>query len=158
MAEKQTESMICENRRARFNYEWLEFYEGGLVLTGTEVKSIRAGQVQINEAYASFSRNELWLIGAHIAHYKPAGLSALNGQHEEKRTRKILLKAAELKKIKKSLEQQGLTLVPLRLFWARGKVKVALTVARGKNVVDKRATIKKREGDRELRRIMKGRR
>ena len=156
MAEKQTNSVICENRRARYNYELLDFYDGGLVLTGSEVKSLRQGHAQINEGYAAFSRGELWLIGAHIAPYKYAGTSEFTGQHEERRTRKILLHAEELKKIKKATEQQGLTLVPLRLFWQKGLCKVALAVAKGKNTVDKRETIKKREGERELRRIFKG--
>lgn len=148
--------LICDNRRARFNYELMDFYDGGLVLTGSEVKSLRSGHAQINEAYASFSRGELWLIGAHIAHYRNAGTSEFNGQHEERRSRKILLHDSELKKIRKELEQKGLTLVPLRLFWQRGRCKVALAVARGKNTVDKRDTIKKRDEERSLRRIFKG--
>jgi SsrA-binding protein len=151
--EKRGESLICENRKARFHYELLEFYEGGLMLTGPEVKSLREGGGHINEAYASFSRGELWLIGAHIAPYGNAGYAV----QEERRTRKILLHASELKKIKIGLEREGLTLVPLRLFWSRGKAKVALAVAKGKKTVDKRETIKKRDMERETRRVFKGR-
>lgn len=144
--------MIAENRRARFQYELLEFYQAGLVLTGTEVKSLRLGNAHVNEAYASISRNEVWLIGSHIAAYKNAGYTP----HEERRTRKLLLNEAEILKIRKGLEQKGLTLVPLRLYWLKGRVKVDVALAKGKNTVDKRETIKRREQDRDLRRVMKG--
>jgi SsrA-binding protein len=153
MAKEHNDSVICENRRARYNYELLDFYEGGLVLTGPEVKSLRGGGGQINEAYASFSRGELWLIGCHIAPYGNAG----QAEQEERRTRKILLHEAELKRIQHGLERDGLTLVPLRLFWQKGRAKVALAVAKGKKTVDKRETIKKRDMERETRRIFKGR-
>jgi SsrA-binding protein len=153
MAKERDDSLICENRRARFNYELLEFYEGGLVLTGPEVKSLRGGGGHINEAYASFSRGELWLIGSHIAPYNNAGYAV----QEERRSRKILLNKTELKRIKENLEREGLTLVPLRLFWSRGNAKVALAVAKGKKTVDKRETIKKRDMEREARRVFKGR-
>lgn len=154
MAEKRNDSVICENRRARFNYELLDFYEGGLVLTGPEVKSLRAGGAHINEAYAMFSRGEMWLVGSHVAPYANAGYA----EQEERRTRKILLHASEIKKIRMALERDGLTLMPLRLFWQKGRVKVALAVAKGKNTIDKRETIKKRDAERETRRIFKGRR
>lgn len=154
MAKQQNDSVICENRRARFNYELLDFYEGGLVLSGPEVKSLRNGGGQINEAYASISRGEVWLIGSHIAPYGNAGYAV----QEDRRTRKILLHAAEVEKIAKAIEREGLTLVPLRLFWQKGRAKVALAVGKGKNAVDKRETIKKRDAERETRRIFKGRR
>lgn len=154
MAEKRNDNVISENRRARFNYELLDFYEGGLVLTGPEIKSLRNGGGQINEAYANFSRGELWLIGSHIAPYGNAGYAV----QEERRSRKILLHAAELEKIQYGIQRDGLTLVPLRLFWQKGRAKVALAVAKGKNTVDKRETIKKRDAERETRRIFKGRR
>ncbi len=154
MAKKQNDSVICENRRARFNYELLEFYEGGLVLTGPEVKSLRNGGGHMNEAYANFSRGELWLMGSHIAPYDHGGYAV----QEERRTRKILLNKSELEKIKKALEREGLALVPLRMFWAKGRAKVALAVGKGKKTVDKRETIKKRDAERETQRIFKGRR
>lgn len=154
MAKERKDNVICENRRARFNYELLEFYEGGLVLTGPEVKSLRAGGGHINEAYATFSRGELWLIGSHIAPYGNAGYAV----QEERRTRKILLNAVELGRIQDDLERKGLTLIPLRMFWQNGRAKVALAVAKGKNTIDKRETIKKRDAERETRRIFKGRR
>jgi SsrA-binding protein len=150
---KAHDNVITENRRARFHYEFLEFYEGGLVLTGTEVKSLRNGGGSLNEAYANFSRGELWLIGCHIAPYAQAGHEG----HEERRSRKILLHEAELNRIRIALEREGCTLVPLRLFWQHGRAKVALTVAKGKNTVDKRETIKRRDLERETQRIFKGR-
>ncbi len=153
MAKQQNDNVICENRRARFNYELLDFYEGGLVLSGPEVKSLREGGGQINEAYASFSRGELWLVGSHIAPYGNAGYAV----QEDRRTRKILLNKKELEKIRYGIERDGLTLIPLRLFWQKGRAKVALAVAKGKNTVDKRETIKKRDMERETRRIFKGR-
>lgn len=152
MTDKPAPRVIAENRRARFNYELLEFYQAGLVLTGSEVKSLRQGHGHINEAYAAVSRGEVWLIGSHIGAYKNAGYS----QHEERRTRKLLLHEAEIGKIKKALEQKGLTLVPVKLYWHKGMAKVDLALGKGKNTVDKRETIKRREEDRSLRRIMKG--
>ena len=148
-------SAICENRRARYNYAWDDVYEGGLVLTGPEVKSLREGGGQLNEAYASFSKGELWLIGAHISPYKHATVQGA-AAYEERRSRKVLLHASEIKKLKIAREQQGMTLVPLRLYWKNGVVKVALALAKGKNTVDKRETIKRREAERETRRIFKG--
>ncbi|PIZ29489.1 MAG: SsrA-binding protein [Alphaproteobacteria bacterium CG_4_10_14_0_8_um_filter_53_9] len=154
MNKKRSPNVICESRKARFNYELLDFYEGGLVLEGSEVKSIRAGQVQINEAYASFSKGELWLIGAHIAKYDHAATGT--GHDDERRSRKILLHESELKRLREGGHQGGLTVVPLKLKWVRGKVKVELALARGKKTFDKRATIKEREQKRSLQRIFKG--
>jgi SsrA-binding protein len=148
-------NLICENRRARFNYAWEDVYEGGLVLSGPEVKSIRAGGGQLNEAYASFSKGELWLIGAHIAPYKHATIQGA-ASFDERRSRKVLLHASEIKKLKAAREQQGMTLVPLKLYWKNGVVKVLLALAKGKNTVDKRETIKRREEERATRRIFKG--
>jgi SsrA-binding protein len=159
MAKKRGDNVITENRRARFNYELLEFYEGGLVLTGAEIKSIRDGGATVNEAYASFSRGELWLIGAHIAPYKHAGQPVGGGfgeGYDERRSRKILLHKSELKKLRAAREQQGLTIVPTMLVWKKGFAKVVLAIGKGKKTVDKRETIKKRESEREVARIFKG--
>ncbi len=146
---------LCENRKARYNYTLLEFYEAGLVLHGAEVKSLRAGGGHLNEAYAGFSKGELWLIGAHIAPYKHATLQGNTG-YDERRSRKILLNASELKKLKQARERDGLTLVPLKLYWKRGLVKLTLALAQGKKTIDKRETIKRREADRATRRLFKG--
>jgi SsrA-binding protein len=151
--EKHT-GVICENRRARFNYALEEFFEGGLVLEGSEVKSLRLGHAQLNEAYASFSRGELWLVGAHIPLYSHAAEST--GHTDERRSRKILMHAKELKKLQNAVQAQGYTLVPLRLKWKHRVVKVDLALAKGKNVVDKRETIKRREQERDLLRLKKG--
>jgi SsrA-binding protein len=144
---------IAENRRARFNYVLEEFFEGGLVLLGSEVKSLRLGYGQINEAYAQFSRGELWLVGAHIALYKDAGYA---GHTDERRSRKILMHAKQLDKLQNAVQAQGYTLVPVRLKWKHRVVKVDVALAKGKNLVDKRETIKRRENDRELLRLKKG--
>jgi SsrA-binding protein len=157
MTKDRDAAVICENRRARFNYEFLDFYDGGLVLEGPEVKSIRAGGAQLNEAYASFSRGEMWLIGAHIAPYANAAATVYGQAYDPRRSRKILLHESEIKKIRQALETQGLTLVPLRLFWQRGRVKIALAVAKGKKTVDKRETIKRRDEARSIARAFKGR-
>ena len=151
MAKKASPNTICDNRRARFNYELLEFYEGGLVLTGGEVKSLRAGAAHISEAYASFVGDELFLIGAHIAQYKNTGYT----QHDERRSRKILLHKKQLKKLKEAREQKSLTIVPLRIFWKKGLAKVDIALARGKKTHDKRETIKQRDWDRQKHRILK---
>jgi SsrA-binding protein len=153
MAAEKHAGTICENRRARFNYALEEFFEGGLVLLGSEVKSLRAGHAQLNEAYASFSRGELWLVGAHIPLY---GAASLDSHTDERRSRKILMHAKELKKLQNAVQAQGYTLVPLRLKWKHRVVKVDLALAKGKNVVDKRETIKRREQDRDLLRLKKG--
>ncbi|NBX85722.1 MAG: SsrA-binding protein SmpB [Proteobacteria bacterium] len=153
MAKPRADGIIAENRKARFNYQFIDFYEGGLVLTGPEVKSLRQGGGHINEAYASFSRGELWLIGSHIAPYANAGYAV----QEERRSRKILLNKAELEKIQKGIERSGETLVPLRLFWSKNKIKVALALAKGKKLHDKRASIKERDMERQARRTLKGR-
>jgi SsrA-binding protein len=145
-------STICANRRARYDYELLDILEGGLVLTGSEVKSLREGNAHITEAYANFLGDELFLLGAHIAQYKNAGLN----NHEEQRTRKILMHRQELKKLRQAKEEKGLTLVPLKLYWKNGKVKIAMALARGKKNIDKRQTIKSREWDRQKHRLLKG--
>ena len=152
MAKKVAANVICQSRKARFNYALEEFYEGGLVLMGSEVKSLRAGRAQINEAYAAFSRGELWLIGAHIAKYDDA---AMNGHDDERRSRKILMHESELKKLKLAVSQKGMSLVPLKLKWVRGKVKVELALGVGKKMFDKRGAIKDREWGRQKQRLLK---
>jgi SsrA-binding protein len=148
----KTSATICANRRARYDYELLDTFEGGLVLMGSEVKSLREGNAHITEAYASFLGDELFLLGAHIAQYKNAGIA----NHEEQRTRKILMHRQELKKLKQAREAKGLTLVPLKLYWKSGKAKISLALARGKKNIDKRQTIKSRDWDRQKHRLLKG--
>lgn len=140
--------VVCRNRKARHRYEILDELECGLVLTGSEVKSIRDGKVSIDEAYARIRDGELWLVGCDIAEYPQA--TVMN--HEPRRPRKLLLHRKELRKFAESAEQQGLTLVPLSLFFRRGLVKVKIAVARGRKLYDKREKLKQTEAKREMRR------
>ena len=149
---KQNTSAICHNRRARFDYALEQAFEAGLALLGTEVKSIRQGRANMNEAYANFLGDELYLIGAHIAPYENAGYA----QHDERRDRKLLLHRKELDKLRQAREAKGYTIVPVRLYWKNGKVKLEVALAKGKKQVDKRETIKQRDWDRQKHRILKG--
>lgn len=148
-----TTGPVATNRKARFNYEILETFEAGIVLTGGEVKSLRAGHATINESYASAENRELFLINAHVTEY-----SGSNGgfvQELASRPRKLLLHQKELNKILAAIEQKGKTLVPLELYFnCRGIAKVRIALAIGKNHADKREDIKKRDWDREKQRIL----
>ena len=142
-----TERLIGENRKARFQYEILERFEAGLVLQGTEVKSLRAGHVSLDEAYARFEGDELWLIGATIPEYSHGNLQ----NHEPKRRRKCLLHARELTKLKARQQVKGLTIVPLRLYFGgRGFAKVTLGVGQGRKLHDKRQHLKDKEAKKEI--------
>ena len=156
MAKKKTsDNLVCRNRKARFRFQILEEYDCGMVLCGTEVKSLREKACSLEEAYARLERGELWLIGFHIAPYK-CGHTA---NHDPLRRRKLLLKARELGKIKPQVEQRGLTLVPLRVYFNdRGLAKVTIAVARGKKLVDKRQDHKSRDHKREIERALRQRR
>jgi SsrA-binding protein len=138
--------MIVENRRARFEYHILESLEAGLVLTGTEVKSMRAGGVSLSEAYARFRDGEAWLLGMHIPPYKQGSFS----NEEPNRPRKLLLHKEEIARLQSRVGEKGLTIVPLRLYFTRGIAKVQLGVARGKKLWDKRADAAKRDVEREI--------
>lgn len=145
--------LIAENRKARHNYAIEEKLEAGLVLTGTEVKSLRSGQANIAESYASPEKGEIWLINSAIPPY-PQAHEKLN--HEERRPRKLLLKKREMEKLKQARERQGMTIVPLRLFFNdRGIAKLQIGVAKGKNVADKRMDSKKRDWQRDKARLMR---
>ena len=138
--------MIVENRRARFEYLILESFEAGLVLTGTEVKSMRAGGVSLSEAYARIRDGEAWLLGMHIPPYKQGSFS----NAEPNRPRKLLLHKEEIARLQSRVGEKGLTIVPLRLYFTRGIAKVQLGVARGKKLWDKRADAAKRDVEREI--------
>jgi SsrA-binding protein len=138
--------LIVENRRARHEYHILETLEAGLVLTGTEVKSVRAGGVSLSEAYARFRDDEAWLLGMHIPPYKQGSFS----NTEPNRPRKLLLHKAEIARLQSRVGEKGLTIVPLRLYFTRGIAKVLLGVARGKKLWDKRADAAKRDVAREI--------
>lgn len=138
--------MIIDNRRARFEYEILETFEAGLVLAGTEVKSIRAGGISLSESYARIRDGEAWLMGMHIPPYKQGSFSNV----EPNRPRKLLLHREEIARLQNRVNEKGLTIVPLRLYFTRGMAKVLLGVARGKKLWDKRAAAAKRDVEREI--------
>ena len=143
---------VAENRRARYDYEILDTLEAGIMLTGTEVKSLRTGKAQITESYASPERGELWLINAHIPEY----LQANRFNHEEKRPRKLLVSKKQLSKLSQDVERAGNTIVPLKLYFnEHGKAKLLIGVGKGKKSFDKRATERDRDWNRDKARLMK---
>ena len=148
-----TEKLIAENRKARHEYHLLERVEAGLVLTGSEVKSLRAGQAQLQRAFADIRDGELWLVGAHIAPYEQAAIE----NHEPERDRKLLLHRREIDSLKGKVQERGFTLVPTRLYFKEGRAKVELALAKGKDVRDRRREISKRESDRQIERALKQR-
>jgi SsrA-binding protein len=146
--------IVADNRKARFNYAVGDKFEAGIVLTGTEVKSLRVGKATIAESYASPKDGELWLINANIPEY----LQAANFNHSPKRPRKLLLHKREISKLMIAVEREGMTLVPMRLFFnEKGRAKIEIAVAKGKKLHDKRETDKKRSWDREKGRLLRDR-
>ena len=141
--------VIATNRKANFEYEILERFEAGVVLTGTEVKSVRDSKINIKESYAVIKNGEVWLLNCHINEYAFGNIN----NHEPLRSRKLLLNKREIRKIKKQLNEKGLTLVPLKVYFKGSLIKIELGVARGKKIYDKRESIKKRETERRLKRI-----
>ena len=148
MSETKT---ICVNRKAYHDYHIEDTFEAGLVLTGTEIKSIQQGKVSLRDAYARPEDGELWLVGAHIARYQQGG----RYNHEPTRPRKLLLHKDEIRRLSAAVERKGLTLVPLRLYLKRGIAKVELALVRGKKLYDKRQVIMEREVEREVARRMR---
>jgi SsrA-binding protein len=144
--------IIADNRQARFLYEILETYEAGIELFGTEVKSIRAGRVNLRDGYGLIRNGEIWLLNAHISPHATTG-SYFN--HEPTRTRRLLLHKQEIRKLIGKIQQQGLTLVPLKMYLKKGRVKVAIALVRGKKLHDKREDVKKRDDKRDMARAMK---
>ncbi|MGF1512587.1 MAG: SsrA-binding protein SmpB [Elainellaceae cyanobacterium] len=143
---------VADNRQARFQYEILETFEAGLELLGTEVKSIRDGRANLRDGYASIRDGEAWL---HNVHVSPTKTASQYFNHEPLRARKLLLHRQEIRKLIGKTEQQGLTLVPLKLYLQRGWIKVTIALARGKKLHDKRETLKRRQSDREIARAVK---
>lgn len=151
MSPKPTpEGVLATNRKARHNYEILETLEAGIVLAGTEVKSIRNRELSIEEAFAVEQKGELFLHNLHVRAYSHGNIH----NHEPQRIRKLLLHRREIRKLGAQTSQQGLTIVPLDLHLRNGKIKVQLGLAKGKNVSDKRESLKKKQSDREARRAM----
>ena len=154
MAEKGDVKVVASNRRARHDYEILDQVEAGLVLDGSEVKSLREGKAQLKDSFAHIRDGEAFLVGAYIAPYD----FSRGGGHEPERTRKLLLNRREIVRLGARVAEQGLTLIPLDLHFRSGKAKVNLGLARGKNTIDKRDTLKERDQKREMERAMKTRR
>ena len=148
------EKLIADNRRARHDYELLERFEAGLVLTGTEVKSLREGRASLAQAYADVREGEVWLVGAEIATYDQGNIA----NHVPTRDRKLLLHRGEISSLYGKVREKGLTLVPTRMYWKDGRAKVEIALARGKQTIDKRRDIAKREADRAMQRALKSRR
>jgi len=153
MAEKGDVKIVASNRRARHDYQILDEVEAGLVLEGSEVKSLREGHAQLKDSFAHIRDGEAFLIGAYIAPYT----FSRGGGHEPERTRKLLMKRREIDKLAARVAEQGLTLVPLNIHFRAGKVKVDLGLARGKNTIDKRDSLKERDQKREMQRALKAR-
>ncbi len=154
MAQKSdpNSKLIADNRRARFDYAVQDDLEAGIILMGSEVKSLRTGQSNIAESYASVEGGELWLINSYIAAYKQAGVFG----HDERRRRKLLVSRKELSRLWQAVGREGMTLVPLRLYFNdRGIVKLKLGIAKGKKAADKRETAAKRDWNRQKQRLLK---
>jgi SsrA-binding protein len=142
---------IAVNRRARHDYALLENYEAGIVLQGTEVKSLRGRKASLQESFAGLSRGEVFVYNIHIAHYE----AGKRYNHEPRRTRKLLLHRSEIKRLMGKMSGRGLTLVPLRLYFKRGKAKLEIALAHGKRQYDKREDIKRREANLDVQRALR---
>ena len=146
-----SEKIITNNRKARHDYHIIDTFETGIALLGTEVKALRDGKANLKDSYATVKNEEVFLQGVHISPYSHGNIN----NHDPIRERKLLLHKKEIRKLIGKTQEKGLTLVPLKMYFKNGKVKVELAIARGKKLYDKRDVISKRESDRELRRIMK---
>ena len=140
-----------QNKKAKFDYEILDAYEAGIVLTGTEIKSIREGKAQLKDSYAVIKNGEIFLLNMHISHYEQGNIF----NHDETRTRKLLLHKKEILKLRDRVEIEGLTLVPIKLYFKGNKAKILIGIAKGKKTYDKRESIKKRDIDRDLKKQFK---
>lgn len=149
---KENFSPVVSNKKAGFEYLFIQNFEAGIMLTGTEVKAVRNGEVNLSDAYCYFKNEELWIKGMHIAEYKQGGYS----NHITKRERKLLLRKAEIRKLQSKIKEKGTTIVPVKLYFSNtGYAKLEIALARGKKLFDKRETIKNKDVKRELDRAMK---
>ena len=151
MKESAEEKNITVNRKARHEYNILQTLEAGIVLVGTEVKSLRQGKANLVDSYATIKNSEAWLINLHISEYTQGNIN----NHDPKRERKLLLNKSEIRKLIGKTKEKGLTLIPLRLYFKKGKVKVEIALAKGKKVYDKRKDIAKRDFERDQERKIK---
>jgi SsrA-binding protein len=143
---------IAKNRKAEFEYFLLEHFESGISLHGSEIKSVRVGQVSLQEAYIQVTENEAWLINSHIAIYNPASYT----NHDPKRARQLLLHKKEIRKLWDSVRQKGVTIVPVRMYLKDGRAKLDIAVAKGKKLYDKRDELSKKDVTRDIARAIKG--
>ena len=143
--------LIARNKKARFNYDLSDRYEAGMVLTGSEVKSLRMGKANLSDSYARLKNGEMWLVSCHISPYPFASYE----NHEPERPRKLLMHKREINKLSGKIQEQGMSLIPLAIYFKRGRAKVELALAKGKKAHDKRQTIKKRDQQREIARAMR---
>jgi SsrA-binding protein len=153
-AEKNSKPLIAENRKARHEYFIEDRYEAGLVLMGWEVKSLRAGRAQLTEAYVFIRGGEIFMLGAH---FSPLNSASSHVIADPTRTRKLLLNRAEIDRLVGAVEREGYTMVPLELYWSKGRAKVRIGLAKGKKQHDKRATEKDRDWERDKARVLRGR-
>ena len=145
--------IIARNRKAHHDYSLEDKFEAGLVLSGSEIKSIRAGQISIKEAYVRTDGIEAWLVNSHIAHYDPASMQ----NHAPKRDRKLLLHKKEITKLWDQVRQKGFTIVPLHVYLKKGRAKIEIALAKGKHKYDKRQALAKKDAEREMQRALKSR-
>src|SRR6266508_3713615 len=153
MAQERGRKLIAQNKKARHDYHIEDTYEAGLVLTGTEVKSLRAGRASLVDGYAVIKDGEAWLQNVHIPEYTEGTWT----NHEPRRSRKLLLHRAEILRLIGKTKESGLTLVPLAMYFAEGKVKVEIALARGKKLHDKRQALAEKQAKREAERVLRGR-
>ena len=151
MSEKESIKIVSQNKKARHDYEIINTYDAGIVLKGTEVKSIRAGKINISDSYAKIKNGEVWLINAHISEYEKGNYN----NHDPLRDRKLLLNKREIRKLISYTQEKGMTLVPLKVYFKKGKAKIELAVAKGKKLYDKREDIAKKDLQREYQRKIK---
>jgi SsrA-binding protein len=145
--------IVAKNRKAGYEYFLLETFEAGIALKGSEIKSVRAGQVSLQEAYVQIEGNQAWLINAHIASYKEASYL----DHDPKRARKLLLHKKEIRQLWADVKQKGVTIVPVKMYLKNGKAKIEIAVAKGKKLYDKREDIAKKDQKRDVDRYLSGR-
>ncbi|MEZ2129093.1 MULTISPECIES: SsrA-binding protein SmpB [unclassified Sinorhizobium] len=151
-SQRVVNKIVAENRKARFNYEIIDTYEAGLVLKGTEVKSLREGKANIAESYASDEDGEIWLINSYLPEY----LQANRFNHEPRRRRKLLLSGREISRLRAAVNREGMTLIPMKIYFNdRGRAKLELALAKGKKIHDKRESEKERDWNRQKNRLLK---
>lgn len=151
MAKKMDSNVLAQNKKARHDYNIIDTIEAGMVLTGTEIKSVRASRIQLKDGFAQIKNGEVWLVNVHIAPFEQGNI----WNQEPERTRKLLLKKREINRLINDLSGSGMTLVPLKVYLKNGFAKILLGIAKGKHEYDKRESIKRREQDRDVKRLMK---